>query len=171
MEISLARHEFLCHDVGMSEILGVLTTQCLAAGRRDGGDRRRARSAGGAFLSALFDWDLGTWGGARDWATTPFALSGELPVLGLAKHEGLHGFHHDGTSLRRRSMRPSRAATEDGATTVAPRMDVMDQGSMAILVDPLESGTVRSLAGGERLPVLSVMHELNAPGWFDQLLK
>ncbi|MGA7836143.1 MAG: VOC family protein [Acidimicrobiales bacterium] len=115
-----------------------------------------------AFLSTLFDW---TWElGGPEMGGYSLALSGGLPVLGLGKTDGVHGAattYFSTSDIDDAIVR----ATDGGATTLMPRMDVMDLGSMAVLVDPV--GAVFGLWQPGSFHGFGVMHEENAAGWFD----
>jgi hypothetical protein len=116
-----------------------------------------------AFLSALFDW---TWEiGGPEVGNYALAMSQDLPVLGLMQMEGAQGAATSYFSTSNIDDAISRA-TEGGATVVMPRMDVTDLGSMAVLVDPV--GATFGLWQPGTFHGFGVMHEVNAPGWFDE---
>ncbi len=115
-----------------------------------------------AFLSTLFDW---TWDiGGPEMGHYSLALSGGLPVLGLGKTDGVHGVATTYFSTSNIDDAITRAS-EGGATTLMGRMDVMELGSMAVLVDPV--GAVFGLWQPGTFSGFGVMHEVNAPGWFN----
>jgi len=116
-----------------------------------------------AFLSALFDW---TWRvGGPEMGGYSLAISQDLPVLGLGITQGSH--HTTVTYFSTSNIDDAVArASDDGATVVVPRMDVMDLGSMAILIDPV--GATFGLWQPNTFHGFGVMHEVNAPGWFDE---
>jgi predicted enzyme related to lactoylglutathione lyase len=116
-----------------------------------------------AFLSALFDW---TWQlGEPEMGNYALAMSQDLPVLGLMQMEGAQGVATSYFSTSNIDDAIARA-TDDGATVVVPRMDVTDLGSMAVLVDPV--GAAFGLWQPGTFHGFGVMHEANAPGWFDE---
>ncbi|HWD95956.1 MAG TPA: VOC family protein [Acidimicrobiales bacterium] len=116
-----------------------------------------------AFLSALFDW---TWQiGGPEMASYSLAMSQDLPVFGLGISEGTHGAANTYFSTSNIDDAISRA-NEDGASTLVPRMDVMDIGAMAVLIDPV--GATFGLWQPATFHGFGVMYELNTPGWFDE---
>jgi uncharacterized protein len=116
-----------------------------------------------AFLSALFDW---TWQlGGPEMSFYSLAMSQDLPVLGLGLSEGTHGAATTYFSTSNIEDAVARAS-DDGAAVVMPRMDVMDLGSMALLTDPV--GAIFGLWQPGTFHGFGVMHEVNAPGWFDE---
>jgi uncharacterized protein len=119
-----------------------------------------------AFLSALFDW---TWQvGGPEMGFYSLAISQDQPVLGLGRTDGAHGVTN--TYFSTPNIDDSIARASDGGATVAmPRMDVMDLGSMAILIDPV--GATFGLWQPGTFHGFGVMHEVNAPGWFDESSK
>jgi predicted enzyme related to lactoylglutathione lyase len=115
-----------------------------------------------AFLTALFDWTwdlgdanmghyaIGSWNGA--------------PVIGLGIAEGTNG--NTTTYFTSSDIEGDVAkASELGASAMMPVTNVMDLGTMAILIDP--SGAPFGLWQAGTFNGFGVMHEVNAPGWFD----
>jgi uncharacterized protein len=116
-----------------------------------------------AFLSALFDW---TWQlGSPEMGSYALAISQDLPVFGLGIMDGGTGTATSYFSTSNIDDAIARA-TDDGATVVVPAMEVMDLGSMAVLVDPV--GATFGLWQPGTFHGFGVMHEINAPGWFDE---
>jgi predicted enzyme related to lactoylglutathione lyase len=116
-----------------------------------------------AFLSALFDW---TWQlGEPEMGSYALAMTQDLPVLGLSIMDGFHGATTPYFSASNIDDAIARA-TDGGATVVMPRMDVLDLGSMAILVDPV--GASFGIWQPGTFHGFGVMHEVNAPGWFEE---
>jgi predicted enzyme related to lactoylglutathione lyase len=115
-----------------------------------------------AFLSNLFDW---TWEiGGPEMGNYSLAQSGGLPVLGLGQMDGAHGGATTYFSTSNIDDAIDRAIL-DGGATLTPRMDVMGLGSMAILIDPV--GATFGLWQPGTFSGFGVMHEVNAPGWFN----
>jgi hypothetical protein len=116
-----------------------------------------------AFLSALFDW---TWQvGGPEMGNYSLAISQDQPVLGLGKNDGSHRTTTTYFSTSNVDDAVARASN-GGATVVVPRTDVMELGSMAILIDPV--GATFGLWQPGTFHGFGVMHEVNAPGWFDE---
>ncbi len=116
-----------------------------------------------AFLSALFDWSWEV--GTPEMGYYSLALHNGAPVLGLGQSEGSHG--RTTTYFATSNIDDAiKKATDLGATVTTPAMEVMELGSMAVLVDP--TGASFGLWQPGTFNGFGVMYEPNAPGWFDQ---
>jgi hypothetical protein len=116
-----------------------------------------------AFLSALFDW---TWQiGGAEMGSYSLAITQDLPVLGLGIMDGAHGTTTPYFSASDIDDAIARA-TEAGATVVVPPMEVVELGSMALLIDPV--GASFGIWQPGTFHGFGVMHEVNAPGWFEE---
>lgn len=115
-----------------------------------------------AFLSALFDWSWDV--GGPEMGHYSLATTGGLNVFGLGQGEGSTGAATTYFSTSNINDVVARAS-DNGASVLMGPMDVMDLGSMAILTDPL--GATFGLWQPGTFQGFGVMHELNAPGWFD----
>jgi uncharacterized protein len=117
-----------------------------------------------AFLTAIFDW---TWelGGPEMGSYATASLNG-APVFGLGVSDNAHG---DATSYFATDdiEGETKKAIDLGATVFMPVMAVMDLGTMAILADP--AGAPFGLWQAGTFAGFGVMHEVNAPGWFDHV--
>jgi predicted enzyme related to lactoylglutathione lyase len=116
-----------------------------------------------AFLSALFDW---TWQeGAPETGYYALALSNGRPVMGMGIHEAIN------TSVLQTYFSTSdidatlARATELGATSLMPTMDVMDLGRMTMVNDP--QGATFGLWQPGTFHGFGAAYEENTPGWFD----
>jgi predicted enzyme related to lactoylglutathione lyase len=117
-----------------------------------------------AFLTALFDW---TWDlGGPEMGHYATARSNGAPVVGLGIMDGGHGrtTTYFSTSNIEEAI---TQATGLGATVMMPAMAVMDLGTMAVLFDP--AGAPYGLWQPGTFAGFGVMHEVNAPGWFDHV--
>lgn len=115
-----------------------------------------------AFLSALFDW---TWQiGDPEMGSYALAITQDLPVLGLGIMEGARGTTTAYFSTSDIDDAVARA-TDAGATVVVAPMPVTELGSMALLVDPV--GASFGVWQPGTFQGFGVMHEINAPGWFE----
>lgn len=117
-----------------------------------------------AFLSALFDW---TWElGTAETGFYAIAAANGAPVLGLGQMPGATGAMT--TYFATSSIEDSlKEAEQRGATVVMPAMQVMEAGTMAVLLDP--SGGPYGLWQANQFTGFGVMYEVNAPGWFDHV--
>jgi uncharacterized protein len=115
-----------------------------------------------AFLTALFDWtwDLGT----PEMGHYSTALSNGHAVMGLSVGEGMNGATTTYFSTGDIGSAVARA-TELGANVMMPVTQIMDIGTMALLVDPF--GVTYGLWQPGVFAGFGVMYEENAPGWFD----
>lgn len=115
-----------------------------------------------AFLSALFDW---TWDlGGPEMGYYALALHDGAPVFGVGQGEGARGVPT--TYFSTPSIEATvKRALELGASVVTPVMAVMEQGTMAILLDP--AGVMFGLWQPGTFQGFGAAYEANAPGWFD----
>jgi predicted enzyme related to lactoylglutathione lyase len=115
-----------------------------------------------AFLSALFDW---TWElGTSETGNYAVASWNDAPVIGLGYADGMNG--NTTTYFSTSDIAAEvKKATELGANVMMPVMDVMELGKMAILIDL--AGAPFGLWQPGTFKGFGVMHEVNAPGWFD----
>lgn len=118
-----------------------------------------------AFLSALFDW---TWQeGAPETGYYALALSNGQPVMSLGIYDGATTAAFQ-TYFSTSDIDASVArASELGASTAMPVMEVMDLGKMAMMIDP-EGATLGFWQPGT-FHGFGVAYEENAPGWFDHV--
>jgi uncharacterized protein len=117
-----------------------------------------------AFLTALFDW---TWevGGPEMGSYATASWNGS-PVIGLGIAEGMNG--NTTTYFSSSDIETDvKKATELGAHPMMPVTQVLDIGTMAILLDP--AGAPFGLWQPGTFHGFGVMHEFNAPGWFDHV--
>lgn len=116
-----------------------------------------------AFLSALFDW---TWEvGTPEMGYYALALHNGAPVFGLGQNDGSRGetTTYFATSTIDDAI---KKAVTLGATVTTRATQVMELGTMAVLVDP--TGATYGLWQPGTFNGFGVMYEPNAPGWFDQ---
>ena len=115
-----------------------------------------------AFLTALFDWtwDLGT----PEMGHYSTALSNGRAVMGLSVGEGMNGAATTYFSTNDLESAVARAS-KLGANVMMPVTQIMDIGTMALLVDPF--GVTYGLWQPGVFSGFGVMYEENAPGWFD----
>jgi predicted enzyme related to lactoylglutathione lyase len=117
-----------------------------------------------AFLTALFDW---TWDlGDENTGYYAIGSSNGAPVIGLGIGEGTNG--NTTTYFASSDVEEDvKKATDRGASVMMPATKVMDLGTMAILIDP--AGAPFGLWRAGTFAGFGLMHEANAPGWFDHV--
>ena len=117
-----------------------------------------------AFLSALFNW---TWDvGSPEMGSYSIALVDGAPVFGLGVDERAKG--DVTTYFASADINDSvKCALNLGASVVAPVMDVMDLGKMALLLDP--AGAPFGFWQAGTFLGFGVMYQENTPGWFDHV--
>jgi predicted enzyme related to lactoylglutathione lyase len=117
-----------------------------------------------AFLTALFDW---TWDlSGPEMGSYATASSNGAPVMGLGIGEGTNG--NTTTYFATSDIEGEvKKALDLGASVMMPVTPVMEIGTMAILTDP--SGAPYGLWQAGTFSGFGVMHEANAPGWFDHV--
>src|ERR1700677_479256 len=115
-----------------------------------------------AFLTALFDW---TWDlGSPEMGSYAVGLRDGAPVMGLGIADGMNG--NTTTYFTTTDIEAEvKKATALGASAMMPVTAVMDLGTMAILLDP--AGAPFGFWQAGTFAGFGVMHEVNAPGWFD----
>lgn len=113
-------------------------------------------------LSSLFHW---SWDhGTDDTGHYSIARDRGRPVCGLGQSEGSDGrfVTYFATDSVVNSI--ARATSLGGTLTVGP-FEVMEQGSMALVRDPV--GVLHGLWQPNTFEGFGVVRELNTPGWFD----
>jgi predicted enzyme related to lactoylglutathione lyase len=119
-----------------------------------------------AFYTAVFGWEWDVSGEEMDFYC--IASCSGRPVMGLGQAPEGSGvmvtyFSTDDVHAS------TKKAEEMGATVVMAPMDVMDIGSMAMLIDP--TGAVHGLWQPKTFQGFGVVYEPNSPGWFDHTSK
>ena len=119
-----------------------------------------------AFYTSVFGWEWNVGGEQVDYYC--IANSSGRPVMGLGQAPQGRGVMvtYFSTDDVRASTKKAEAL---GATIAMAPMDVMDVGSMAVLVDP--TGAVHGLWQPKTFQGFGVVYEPNAPGWFDHTSK
>ena len=115
-----------------------------------------------AFYSSIFGW---TWDvGVAETGFYSIAQRDGSAVMGIGQMEGTEGRLSTYFSTSDIDAAVARAAAL-GATVFMPPMQVMDVGSMAMVLDP--SGVTHGFWQANAFHGFGAMYELNTPGWFD----
>lgn len=119
-----------------------------------------------SFYRTLFDW---TWEvGTEETGFYSIALHGGHPVMGLGQESSGTGTQVVYFATDDIDEATTKAAAL-GATVFMGPIKVMNQGSMALLADPV--GAVHGLWQPVDFKGFGAMYEPNAPGWFDHASK
>ena len=128
-------------------------------------DVDRART----FYGELFGWQSDEpndeFGGYFNFSKDGVMVAGGMPAIPDAGPPNIWSVYLSADD----ATKACEVATANGATIVAPPMDVADLGTMAVLIDP--TGAAIGMWQPKAFGGLTVIGEPGTPGWFELLTK
>ncbi len=119
-----------------------------------------------SFYTSVFGW---TWDeGTEETGFYSIASSDGSPVMGVGQGPGGQGHLVPYFATSDIAASTTKAA-ELGATVLMGPMQVMEVGSMSLIMDP--AGAVHGLWQPNQFQGFGVVYEPNTPGWFDHVSK
>jgi predicted enzyme related to lactoylglutathione lyase len=127
-------------------------------------ETREQRESLIGFYSALFGWTFEV--GSAETGFYSIARSAGQPVLGIGQGPGGAGHMVTYFSTPDIALSLERAKGKGGQLVMGP-MQIMDQGTMALVMD--STGAMHGLWQPDKFAGFGVMYEPNSPGWFDHV--